>query len=273
MEIVFWGVRGGESVPDNDKVRYGGNTISAVIYDPATPQEYILLEAGTGAARFGATLDPSQPHRALMLLSHLALYQIIGFPFTPFAFSPNYQTVIVGPSTHNIALETIFDHIMSPSYSPVYGLSNLMADCTFQEANSQGLQFGDYNIISLPFEHSPESDAWGYRLEKGNRAITYLNDSRIRLPNGNFNPFALSLAEKADLLIFGTFDPHHAERVYANYDDVFDLAQACQVKQVVICRHRPSATDNDLDALNQHIQHQHPEMTIQLAYEGLQISI
>jgi phosphoribosyl 1,2-cyclic phosphodiesterase len=128
MKLEFWGVRGISPTPEAGKLRYGGNTSCIILTSEDVPGKLFVLDAGTGFASFGSTLDPTRKHSAIILLTHMHLQHIIGFQFTPFAFSKEYDTLVMGPSPRDQDLEAVFDTIMQPSYSPVSGVANLMAE-------------------------------------------------------------------------------------------------------------------------------------------------
>jgi ribonuclease BN (tRNA processing enzyme) len=269
MKVKFWGVRGSAAAPDADKLGYGGNTSSIVISTDSMPRTYVLLDAGTGLTRFGNTLNLSESYDAIMLLSHVHLYHIIGFLFTPLAYSKNCRTRIVGPGTRNFAMESVFDHIMSPSYSPVYGRSYLLADVQFQEVSLVPLYFGHFTIYAAPFPHSEETESWGYRVEDGRSCTTYITNASLRDRDGRLYDNALALANGADLLILGTFDPSHDQGQPSTYDDGIELARAAGVENIIFCHHHPTATDEELDLERETIQDLNPDLNISLAIEDV----
>lgn len=273
MEVTFWGVRGSSATPDPDKLRYGGNTSSIVLSNDRLPNDFYVLDAGTGLARFGENLALRKPCRATVLISHLHLYHIIGFQFTPLAYSPYAETLVIGPSTRNFALESVFDHIMSPSYSPVYGLQNLKAKVVFEEVSTAPRQVGEVLITAESFEHSPDTKSWGYRLEYGGGALVYLTDAVYRLSDGTLDRRAIRLAAGADALLAGAFDPAHERPRYPTYSDVFDLARAAKVKRIFLTHHHQDANDDDLDRAGADAQHANPDLDITLAAEGMTVRL
>ncbi|MFP4321798.1 MAG: MBL fold metallo-hydrolase [Anaerolineales bacterium] len=273
MKIEFWGVRGSMAVPGADYLEFGGNTGSIIVKHAAAPEHFLVLEAGTGLARFGASLDFTQHHRATVLLSHLSLYNIIGFQFTPFAFSPACQTRILGPSTRNIALESIFDLIMAPSFSPVYGRSNLMADVAFEEISPSTRTIEGYSVMALPFRHKSDADSWGYRISQADGSLAYISDGRLRDINGKLVPNALALAENVDVLVIGAFDPSFEKRHYCTYDDALELAHSAGARALVLTHHHPQATDDHLAQLEDSLQRRYSQLELFIANEGLALTL
>jgi phosphoribosyl 1,2-cyclic phosphodiesterase len=269
MRLEFWGVRGSAATPDADKVRYGGNTLSVVVTVASMPRHYFVLDAGTGLARFGSDLlDTKHEYKAHVLLSNLHLYHIIGLQFTPLAYSPLCHTVVIGPNTRNIALETVFDHIMSPSYSPVYGLAHLRADAQFDEVKAETFTVQDVQVTPVPFGPGTDSESWGYRLSDGKATVAYVTDVRLRDSRGAFVPGALDLVQGAQLLIVGAFDPSHEREHYVTYQDGLELARQCGATQLCFTHHHPKATDNDLDAVQQDLTDNVTDIEVIVAAEG-----
>lgn len=274
MKIEFWGTRGASATPDTDKLRFGGNTCCAVIHSQKMPHHFFILDAGTGLARFGSTLSLNNSYSATLLLCHSHLYHIIGFQFSPFAYSTLCRTLVVGPSTRNFALETVFDHIMASSYSPVYGLENLMAKVRFQEVTDiTPLVIGEMTITALPFVHNQDSASWGYRLDNQRHSLVYITDALLRRKNGQLDPFALKLVQGADVLVAGAFDPHYERQDSTCYGDVLELAHRCGVKMIFFTHHHPDATDAHLERLQNELSHQYQDLDIILAREGMFINL
>ena len=54
MRVKLWGTRGSLASPGPDTARYGGNTVSVEVW--SDDGHLLVLDAGTGARRLGATL-------------------------------------------------------------------------------------------------------------------------------------------------------------------------------------------------------------------------
>ena len=270
MRVEFWGVRGSSATPDADKVRYGGNTISVVVTLKSQPAHFFVLDAGTGLARFGSDLlDTQHEYEAHVLLSNLHLYHIIGFQFTPLAYSPLCHTVVIGPNTRHLALESVFDHIMAPSYSPVYGLAHLNADAQFQEVTPQTIKIRNVQVTPYPFAVGTDGESWGYRLSNGNAAIAYLMDVPVRDKSGDLLPQTLELVDGAALMIVGAYDPAHERGQHVNYEDGIELARSGGVPRLCFTHHHPTITDDELDALQDELQQHVTDIEVTVAAEGL----
>lgn len=260
MKISFWGVRGSEARPETQQLRYGGNTNCVVVR--GSSDHYFVLDSGTGLARFSATLSSAKAYHATILLSHLHLFHIIGFQFSPLTYSQNSHTHVIGPRTKFYSLESVFDHILSPIYSPVYGLENLIADVTFEEIDLNPRHIENIVITATPFPHSPDTDSWGYRLQDETGVVVYITDVTLRGEDGLIFPSACQLADNADFLIIGADNPEE-------YVDGIELAKLARVKQLIFTHHPIDATDEELDRLQATLRQKNPFLQISLAIEGM----
>lgn len=273
MRIEFWGVRGTSPCPDAEKLRYGGNTNCVVVTSPDAPGHYFILDAGTGLARFGGTMSYAQAHESTVLLSHLHLQHIIGFQFTPFAFGKAYKTHVIGPSPRDMLLEKVFDTIMEPNYSPVYGIANLLAQVKFEEVDSRLRQVGEVTIIGLPFEHSTNTLSWGYRLEDKSGSLVYLADTYLYEQDGTLAQAGIRLAYNVDVLIVGADAPFHKADGVSGYATGIALARASRARHLYLYHHSPMATDDELDALQAQFRAENPDLQITMAAERLVIDL
>jgi ribonuclease BN (tRNA processing enzyme) len=269
MRIEFCGVRGSAATPDADHLIFGGNTSCIVVTMPDQPDHFFILDAGTGLARFGSRLKLDQAYSATVLLCHLHLHHILGLQFTPLVFSKRCTTWVIGPNTTNFALESVFDHIMSPSFSPVYGLEHLMAQVTFSEVSDQPITVGPTTIRAAAFPHDDDSSSWGYRLEHGGKVLVYLTDAQVRLATGELDPRALALVKGADVLIGGAFDPTFQRQERTTYEDVLSLAERGGVPTVYLTHHHPEANDEHLTWVQGELNNHNPHLKIVLGREGL----
>jgi ribonuclease BN (tRNA processing enzyme) len=273
MKLIFWGVRNSATTPDADKLYYGGNGLSMVVEARPDLKHLFLLDAGLGLARWGQTLPLGQEYQATLFLSSLSLDHILGFQFTPLAFSPHCQTKIIGPNAGYIALESVFDLTMAPIFSPVYGLENLLAKVTFSEATPGLRRVEGVYVSCYPFHGMDEEDVWGYRLSDGTVTLAYVSHARLHASHGGFDDYALELVRGASLLVVGAYDPDHDQSGGLSYVTGVALARAGGVPHLIFTAHHPQATDAHLRLWARKIQLEHPDLEIDLAYEGLQVTL
>ena len=78
MRVTLWGTRGSLATPGPETVRYGGNTSCVEVR--GADGTVLVLDAGTGIRRLGATLGP-ETGRVDLLLTHLHMDHIQGLGF------------------------------------------------------------------------------------------------------------------------------------------------------------------------------------------------
>ena len=95
MEATLWGTRGSLATPGPETARYGGNTSCVSVR--GREGTLLVLDAGTGIRRLGATLDAAVT-RIDILLTHLHMDHIQGLGFFAPLYRPDVQVGIWGPA-------------------------------------------------------------------------------------------------------------------------------------------------------------------------------
>ena len=115
MKVTFWGTRGSVASPGPETVRHGGNTACVEIRDSSGG--LIILDAGTGIRRLGATLGDARTIH--LFLTHLHLDHLQGLGFFAPLFSPEVQVHIWAPPSLRADLATRLNRYLSPPLFPV----------------------------------------------------------------------------------------------------------------------------------------------------------
>ena len=115
MKVEFWGVRGSAPTPDEDKLRYGGNTSCVEVTANGTR---LILDAGTGIRRLGAAIGP-EDGRVDVLLTHLHLDHILGLGFFQPLDQPGQEVHVWGPPSTTLDLHARLSRYFSPPLFPV----------------------------------------------------------------------------------------------------------------------------------------------------------
>ena len=113
FKIKFRGVRGSYPVPEADFLKYGGNTACVEIQ---VGGHLIILDAGTGLISLGnelmqkyiesgTTITDRTPVRCSILLSHIHLDHIQGFPFFRPSHLASTRMALLGGVNYNESLE------------------------------------------------------------------------------------------------------------------------------------------------------------------------
>ena len=124
---------------------------------------------------------------------------------------------------------------------------------TFPE---DGLQISD-SIKLTSILHGHPNGANSYRLEIGNTVIVYCTD--IEHPEKQLNQNALDIAKDADILINDAHFtdeelPDHKGWGHSSWQQSTALAQAANVKQLVLFHHSPSHDDTAISKIEKNAQ-------------------
>lgn len=255
MKVEFWGVRGYVPTPGAAYLRYGGNTCCIAVTGSAG--ELVVLDTGTGFCQLGDELMHGpfrQGTGALtLLISHTYWDHLLGLPFPGVVHMPGNQLHIYGPDSTRGSLELVYDGMLSPVYSPVYGLANIGATHTFQPITTEPLPVGGLTISALPLSQRMHSPIWAYRIAEGDRSLVYITD--VRYIDDQIWRRAVGFASKANLLIHSapyTRLEHVQDYGHSRVEDAIELALEAQAERLYLFHHAPTRTDDQLDAIVAH---------------------
>ena len=245
MRIKFWGVRGSIASPGPETAAVGGNTSCVEVRCGSTR---LMLDAGTGARRFGDALMAEGNVDLTVLLSHLHWDHIQGLPFFVPAYSPSTKLHVVGPASGAEALRGSLDRQMAAPNFPVR-LDELAAKIDLQEARSgQVLRIGEATVRVAKLNHPGGVHA--YRIEHEGQSLVYATDTEHY---ACVDPTLLALAEGADVLIYDAqYTPEEyrgaggRSRVgwgHSTYVAGAEVARAAGVGTLVLFHHDPSRND------------------------------
>lgn len=274
MKVTFWGTRGSLASPGPETVRYGGNTACVEIRDSSGG--LIVLDAGTGIRRLGATLaDARTVH---LFLTHLHLDHLQGLGFFAPLFRPEVEVHIWGPPSPRTDLATRLNRYLSPPLFPVR-LKELASRVTLHAAPMQPIMVGRVEVVAEPIIHP--GPTVGYRLSEGDRAVAYLPDHEPalgvrRFPEAPEWTSGHGLAQGVDLLIHDaqyTAD-ERSSRIgwgHSSLDEAVAFADMAGAAALAPFHHDPTHTDVALDSLF-HVVEGGPVRLIPAA-EGTSLSV
>lgn len=280
MKVRFWGVRGYVPTPDAAMLRYGGNTCcTAVTGDQG---ELIVLDTGTGFCILGDELMQGEFGRGrgtlTLLISHTYWDHILGLPFPGVVHIPGNRLDIYGPDSTRGSLQMVYDGMLSPVYSPVFGLAHIGATHRFTPISTEPFIVGQLTIRAMPLSYRPHSPIWAYRLEERGRVLVYITD--VRYGESGIREAAIAFARNAHVLIHSA--PYlRAEEVedygHSRIEDAIETAQAADVERLVLFHHAPTRTDDELDAivdrLRQMLAAQGSALQLLAAAEGMELVV
>jgi phosphoribosyl 1,2-cyclic phosphodiesterase len=270
FQIKFWGVRGSIPCPGSETVRYGGNT-SCV--EMQVGRERLIFDGGTGLRLLGQSLMAESPVKAHLFFTHSHWDHIQGFPFfIPAFIRGNTFNIYAVPSPNGATIkQTLHDQMLHPNF-PV-PLQIMRADLEFYNLEiGETLHYGDVSVETRPLNHPGE--AVGYRVNWQGLSAAYITDTE-HFPD-RLDDNVLALARQADVMIIdATYtdeeynDPKYSKVGWGHstWQQAVKIAQAAQVKQLVLFHHDPAHNDDFLDRIGEEARKIFPE-TI-LAREGL----
>jgi phosphoribosyl 1,2-cyclic phosphodiesterase len=260
MQIRFWGVRGSIASPGPDTVRAGGNTSCVEVMVGETR---LVLDAGTGMRRLGASLMSSGAVEATVLLSHLHWDHIQGIPFFTPLYSPSTKLQFVAGAGATPLRDSLKRQMSAPNF-PV-SLDDVPAQLTFSEVRDrERFTVGDARIVVAKANHPDAVHA--YRIEHGGRSIVYATDTEHY---ACVDQRLVSLARDADVLIYdaqylpeeysGEVGPSRVGWGHSTYEAGIALARAAGVSRLVLFHHDPTRSDDGLDELEERARRSFPD--------------
>lgn len=273
--VNFWGVRGSIASPGHSTVRYGGNTPCV---EMQVGGHRLIFDGGTGIRVLGQSLLSQLPVEAHLFFTHSHWDHIQGFPFFVPAFIKGNHFSIYGaiaPDGSNIE-QRLNDQMRHPNF-PV-PLQIMGADLKFVDVEiNVPTQIGDDIVVENGMLNHP-GQAIGYRVNWQGHAAAYITDTE-HYPD-RLDENVLRLVQNADVMIYDatyTDEEYHsptASKVgwgHSTWQEAVKLAEAANVKTLVIFHHDPLHDDDFLDNIGLQVAQAFPGGVI--AREGLSIPI
>jgi phosphoribosyl 1,2-cyclic phosphodiesterase len=272
--VNFWGVRGSIASPGKSTVRYGGNT-------PCVEMQVggyrLIFDGGTGIRVLGQSLLAQAPLEGHLFFTHSHWDHIQGFPFFTPAFIKGNQFSIYGaiaPDGSTIK-QRLNDQMRHPNF-PV-PLQIMGANLSFVDVEIDcPITIGDVVVENALLNHPGQ--AVGYRVNWQGHAAAYITDTE-HYPD-HLDENVLQLAQNADVMIYDatyTDEEYHSPQSskvgwgHSTWQEAVKVAQAANVKTLVIFHHEPLHDDNFLDEVGDQVAAAFP--TGIMAREGLSITI
>jgi phosphoribosyl 1,2-cyclic phosphodiesterase len=272
--INFWGVRGSIACPGANTVRYGGNTPCV---EMLVDGYRLIFDAGTGIHVLGQSLLQQLPVSGHLFFSHSHWDHIQGFPFfSPAFMEGNEFDIYGGVIPHGVTIEhRLHDQMTQPNF-PV-PLQVMGANLRFHNLDyGDRVKLGDVTVLTGLLNHP--GGAMGYRVSWQDYAVAYITDTE-HLSTG-LDLQVLDLVDQADVLIYDatyTDEEYHHPRTskvgwgHSTWQEAVKIAQAAQVKKLVIFHHDPSHDDDFMDAIQLQVSEVFPQAIV--AQEGMKIVV
>ncbi len=273
--IHFWGVRGSIATPGPATVRYGGNT---PCIEMRCDGKRLIFDGGTGLRVLGQHMLKEMPVEAHLFFTHSHWDHIQGFPFFTPAFIKGNRFNIYGKVAPNGATmqERLGDQMMHPNF-PV-PLRVMASELHFFDVEiGRTIDLGDGVAVEPGMLNHP-GEATGYRVSFGDRVAVYATDTEHYADR--LDPNVVHLARNADVLIL---DCAYTDEEYwsptcsrvgwghSTWQEAVRVAEAANVKTLVIFHHDPTHDDNCLDEIGRQAKTRFPGAIV--AREGMVLSI
>jgi phosphoribosyl 1,2-cyclic phosphodiesterase len=266
--VRFWGVRGSIACPGPDTVRYGGNTSCVEI---RCGDRIMVFDGGTGLRLLGNELTRSgAPAELDLFYSHTHFDHICGLPF----FAPCYDArsrirIWAGHLKNGHHIEAVLNNMMIEPLFPIpMGIFTAQLEFVDFAAGKNLAPHKGIRLATGPLNHP--NGATGYRIEFAGKVVAYITDTEHR-PSG-LDQHILKLVNRADLMIYdATYTdaeyPQHRKWGHSTWQEGVRLANAAQVRTLVIFHHDPGHDDAFMDRVAEEAAMARPGTIV--AREGL----
>jgi phosphoribosyl 1,2-cyclic phosphodiesterase len=221
---------------------FGGNTACVEV---VVDGRLLILDCGTGLRKLGKRLLAEGPRRGTILLSHLHLDHIAGFPFFSPAYSADFRfRVLRGRPSGGLPLRRVMAGQMEPPLFPV-PLREMQAELSFEDFEPGTTLDLDGVLVRTAALHHPDG-ATGFRIEHDGRVLSYVTDTE-HVP-GTDDPGVMALIDGADLVIYdSTYTAAEWDgRVgwgHSTWEEGVRLCRMAGVRRLALFHHDPDHDD------------------------------
>ncbi len=265
MKLFLGGVRGGSPVAAPAFARYGGDTTSFLVEGEAG--ERLIIDAGTGLRSVYERLSALDPDRrsVLMLFSHFHLDHLAGLPAFPPLYCEDWKVEFAARVLDDLSVEDIVHSFVHPPVWPV-PLDEMRSGRIFrildEESMEQASLFGGLQIRWCPVRHPGGSTAFRIDETASGKALIIVTDIEWGESDEEERRMLESLCRTprgADLLVFdGKCAPDDYEPYrgwgHSTWLEGIELAQRCDVKNLLITHHDTDMDDDACDARDAQIR-------------------
>lgn len=267
FSVTFWGVRGSIACPGPETIRYGGDTSCLEVM---CGDRRMVFDGGTGLRKLGNKLVRLGPGETDLFFTHTHFDHVCGLPFFVPMFIPG-NTVRLWAG-HLLPEHTLRQVLVEMMMAPLFPVPPdiFQADVSYNDYEcGTVLAPGDgVTIRTGPLNHP--NRATGYRIEFDGRVICYITDTEHF--DGRIDEKIAALVQGADIMIYdSTYTDEEYPRFkgfgHSTWQEGVKLADAAQVKTLVIFHHDPNHNDDFMDAVARQAEAMRPGTIV--AREGL----
>jgi phosphoribosyl 1,2-cyclic phosphodiesterase len=267
FRIRFWGVRGGIACGGENTARYGGDTACV---EMRCGEHLLIFDGGTGIRELGKSLCTKEAVDADIFFSHTHLDHICGIPFFEALYrKENSFRLWAGHLLPKSMIERTLRQMMMPPLFPtpleVFGATIGFRDFTAGET----LNPRPGVVIRTTLLNHPHG-ATGYRVEFNDRAVCYVTDTEH--VEGKRDANVMALVGAADILVYdANFTdaefPRHRGWGHSSWQEGVRIAEAAEVKTLILFHHDPAHDDDFLDRMGEAAKRRFPNAVV--AREGM----
>lgn len=273
-----------ESLAFSDRATYGGASSCVEVVLPDRPDEYLVLDAGSGLRGLGHHIlkrQQGRPATIHIVLSHPHWDHIMGFPFFTPIYLPGYRVIIHGGHSD---LEAAFRRQHAAPSFPV-DFSQLASSIEFRHLDVAAV----HHIAGLEVRlHSQlhAGDSYGYRLSLGGRSVVYSTDSEHKLEDLEQTEAFVRFFKDADIVVFDAMyslaDAISVKADWGHSSNIVgvELCQRAGVQHLVLFHHEPMYSDARIDSVLADTQRfeeitreEHAPLRVSAAYDGLELEL
>ena len=260
---------------------FGGNSSCIEVISDGAGR--VLLDMGSGArpaAGHALRELKGQPGEFHVFMSHLHWDHIMGFPFFTPAYIPGHRIRIYGCHPE---LEHAFRRQQdAPSFPVNFGMMG--AKIEFQQlVPGETYDIAGYRVTPKAQAHG--GDSFGYRLERGGKAMIYSTDSEHKLENAEETESFVEFFRNADLVIFDAMyslaDAISVKEDWGHSSNIVgvELCQLAHAKHLVLFHHEPAYDDATIERVwheterLEEITREAHAVKITAAYDGLEVTL
>lgn len=267
---------------------YGGNS-SCVELEWATPaaggHEYLLCDMGSGLRPFGnavlARHGAQTPNVFHLVLSHLHWDHVMGFPLFAPAYIPGNRIRIYG--CHPQLEQAIRGQHSAPGFPVEFG--QLPAQIEFEGLEPErSYDIAGYRVTPKKQLHG--GDSYGYRFERGGKAVVYSTDSEHKLESVEETEGFVEFFRGADAVVFDAMyslaDAVSMKEDWGHSSNVtgVELCQLAGARRLVLFHHEPVHDDaciaqieSESRRLERITRADHAPLEVMAAYDGLELTV
>jgi len=272
MKVRFWGTRGSIATPGPETMRYGGDTSCVEVTGAAG--HVLVLDAGTGIRRLGASLDPGV-RDVDVLLTHLHLDHIVGLGFFGPLFRPEVAVRIWAQPSSFVSLLERLGRYLSPPLFPVR-VRDLGPHVELRETPNGPFRCGPFEVTAEPVIHP--DPALGFRVSEDGVSLAYIPDHEPALGGPGFAragqwTSGWAIARDADLLIHDAqyTSTEYADRLgwgHSAVSDAVAFAELAGARRLALFHHDPGHADETVDGLLADARRQAKRVDVFAAAQG-----